>query len=159
VKDNSSNEVLKLNGGTYSFPQSSRNSLFSYVFYTILYNCILMLDQISSLQFYCIFIVGSVFSLMMAICSRNMPLVCTQIKLCVDCDFASFLFSLYKQRMGCCFLSCVIYRAIFMWRRRAIVVRLGQSRTLSPEYKKVKCTLELATKDHRGSRSIAVLFL
>jgi hypothetical protein len=38
---------------------------------------------------------GSMFGLMIAIYSRNMLLVYTQMKLCLDCEFISLLFSLY----------------------------------------------------------------
>jgi hypothetical protein len=59
----------------------------------------------------------------------------TQIKLRVGRDFACFLFALYKQRMDCLLLPFVISRGIFMSRRNAVDVWLGQNKALSREYK------------------------
>ena len=66
---------------------------------------------------------------MMAVYSRNLYLDCTQTKLCLDCDFASFLFHFYmcrKDEMG---TACST-----MWDRRgalkAVVGRLKGKRSL-----------------------------
>lgn len=80
---------------TYNFPQSSINSTFSYA---LLYNFIQMYinarwNLVPTILIHCIIIFiiyGSMFSLMKSIYSRNMQLVFTQIKLCLECDFASF---------------------------------------------------------------------
>jgi len=52
-------------------------------------------------------IYSSMFSLMMAIYSRNMQLICTQIKLCLDCDLIYFLFSLYVHNYNTTGISCL----------------------------------------------------
>ena len=50
---------------------------------------------------------GFMSGLMIAIYSRNMLLVYTQIKFCLDCEVMSLLFSLYmciiKTQRGCLF--------------------------------------------------------
>jgi hypothetical protein len=55
-------------------------------------------DFVPTILLYCIIvflIYGSMLCLMMAIYSRNMQLICTEINLWLDCVFASFLFSLF----------------------------------------------------------------
>ena len=54
------------------------------------------------------------FSLMMAIYRRNMRLIYTQIKLCLDCDVISSLFSLYMYNYNTTGMSCLkIYSPVF----------------------------------------------
>jgi len=54
------------------------------------------------------------FSLLMAIYSRNMQPICTQMKLCLDCDLIYFLFSLYVYNFNTTGMSCLkIYCPVF----------------------------------------------
>ena len=55
---------------------------------------------------------GSVFGLMMAIyIAETCSWFCTQIKLCTDCDFVLFLFSLYmyQEREAC---GAIVFRNV-----------------------------------------------